>query len=1002
MNNELKEQLKEKLEEIFRFENKELDFGIYRILNYKRKEIKEFIEKELIETIEEQLKLLGEEEKKKLIAKAESFKRKDSVIKYLEAVKKREGEKIKILEELEDVKEYRKIQEGLEKIKVSEDVERAIYNHLINFFSRYYDNGDFISKRRYGRGEKYVVPYDGEETLLYWANKDQYYVKTTEYFRRYTFKATPYKGSLAVNFRVVEAEEEKGNLKSEEKKFFVLSESPFELKKNELDIYFEYRALTEQEKGKFGERAKQGDINKHIIEVLKKKLGKETKTAVLFRGENGIEKHLNKYTKRNTMDYFIHKDLKGFLQRELDFYIKNEVLSFEDLQILEKEEYYDKVRLYLLEARVIRNIALKITEFLAQIENFQKKLWEKKKFVINTDYVITLDKIKEYAGEEFLESILAEILENKEQIKEWKELFRIKVKTKNGLIEKRTLKGKEYKKLPIDTKYFGGEFKWKLIAALSENSDLDAILDGVLIKSENWQALNTVVEKWKEKAKSIYIDPPYNTGSDEFLYKDKYQHSSWLTLMNDRLGLARDFMTNKGVFFSNIDDNEVDNLGILLKIVFGSDKTDKIVWKKASEGRWGKMKNVMTFRKDHEYLMVAYRKEEKLNKILEKPRFVHEYGNPDNDPRGPYKAGSISRKEEASDPKHPNYYTVISPSGKKFTRQWDMSKEEFDRLNKEGRIYWGREGNSVPALKIFLNEERQITPYSILIEKGTNTEAKEEFLDILGSVFESIIDKINPKPSKLIKTLIQLSTYKDSIILDFFAGSGTAAHAVMKLNAEDGGKRKFILVEIADYFDYIVIPRIKKVGYSFKWKEGKPQDTNGLGVFFKYQYLEQYEDSLENVEFGQPQKELREFQDYFVKYMLDFETRNSQTFLNISNVEDPFNYKLRVIENYEPKDVSVDLVETFNYLLGLSVQKIKRFNDNKREYVLVFGEVNDRKVAIVWRPTKNMDFEKDKKIIEEKIREFNPDDIYVNGDCAVKNFRQIENDFKELMFEKVK
>lgn len=232
--------------------------------------------------------------------------------------------------------------------------------------------------------------------------------------------------------------------------------------------------------------------------------------------------------------------------------------------------------------------------------------------------------------------------------------------------------------------------------------------------------------------------------------------------------------------------------------------------------------------------------------------------------------------------------------------------------------------------------------------------------------------------------------------MDFFAGSGTTSHAVMLLNAEDGGKRKFILVEMADYFDDVIIPRIKKVAYSFNWRKGKPQDMDGIGVFFKYQSLEQYEDALENIEFEQ--KTVPEFKDYFVKYMLEFETKKSKTFLNIDELQDPFNYKMWIIEDYQRKNVTVDLVETFNYLLGVEVKKVRVINDNKRKYVFVFGNVNGSNVMIVWRSIKNIDFKKDKEIIEKVKTEFNPDEVYVNGDSGVKGFKHIESEFKSLLW----
>jgi adenine-specific DNA-methyltransferase len=439
------------------------------------------------------------------------------------------------------------------------------------------------------------------------------------------------------------------------------------------------------------------------------------------------------------------------------------------------------------------------------------------------------------------------------------------------------------------------------------------------------------------------------------------------------------------------------------------------------------MKNIKTFRKDHDYVIVAFKNEQLLNKIKEKPQFKYDYNNPDNDPRGPYKAGSISRREEASDPNHPRYYTVISPSGKKFTRQWDISKEEFEILDKDGRIYWGKEGNSVPALKIFLNEEREITPYSILIEKGTNTEAKEEFLNILGDEFENIINKLNPKPEKLITTLGQLATNNESIMLDFFAGSGTTAHSVMKLNNKYGGQRKFILIEMADYFDEVIIPRLKKICYSFNWKDGKPQDAEGISQIIKYHYLEQYEDTLHNIEFPNEEKgqkvlqlfdEDKEVNEYVMKYMLKFETEGSPTLLNLNSFENPFEYKLKIISSLPAeataqaggkgeKLANVDLVETFNYLLGLKISGYRFLNKNAclragthrqgRKYVVVLGERDNRRTAIIWRPTKDIDLKKDKEIIDKVLNGFNPDEIFINGDSFVKGYKLIESEFKILM-----
>ncbi|MBU2578901.1 site-specific DNA-methyltransferase [Patescibacteria group bacterium] len=369
----------------------------------------------------------------------------------------------------------------------------------------------------------------------------------------------------------------------------------------------------------------------------------------------------------------------------------------------------------------------------------------------------------------------------------------------------------------------------------------------LLIEGDNYHALSVLNYTHNKKIDVIYIDPPYNTGNKDFIFndhyvdkEDSYRHSKWLSFMEKRLRLAKNLLKDTGVIFISIDDNEIAPLRLLTDQIFNDGNIDIMVWRKSGDGRDGKMKNTTTFRKDHEYVIVGFKNKRILNKILEKPNFQNVYDNIDNDLRGPYKAGSISRREDASNPKHKNFYTVKSPSGKKFTRQFDIPQEEFELLNKDGRIYWGKNNNSVPAIKIFINEQREITPYSVLLTKGTTTGGKEELRELfnLKDTDEDIFS--NPKPTLLIKTLIQLGSKKESIIVDFMAGSGTTGHAVMKLNKEDGGNRKFILctdnqdnngsgLKIAEDICY---PRIKKVIEGYKNLKG--EKVEGLGGNLKY------------------------------------------------------------------------------------------------------------------------------------------------------------------------
>lgn len=1032
----LKEKLKDELKELFQFESKDLDFGIYRIMNYKRKEIENFIEKELIEEINNQLESVSSEEKKNI---EEQFKEIKQRIKDSFGTGALENGNIKDnFKNTPLYEEYYEIKKQLEEVKISEGLEKEIYNHLINFFSRYYDNGDFINKRRYSKKEKYVIPYNGEEVALYWANKDQYYIKTTEYFRRYTFII---KG-LIVNFRVVEVEEDNGNIKSLEKKFFVLNKEIFNYNKDneELDIYFEYRGLTEEEMDKFkeGKTVYQDTINEEIINILQKKIPDHLVKKIFEKDGNktSIEKNIYAYTRRNTTNYFIHKDLKGFLERELDFYIKNDFLNLDDLQILDDERYFDKLRLYMIEVRAFRHIALKVIEFLAQLEEFQKKIWEKKKFVINTHYVITLDKIEKYAGEKFLESILENILSNKRQLEEWKKLFGSKINHSDELISNNTLEGKEWKKLPIDTKYFNDEFKWKLLVALSEKNDLDGIVDGILIKSENFQALNLLLNKYEGKAQTIYIDPPYNTGSDGFLYKDKYQSSSWISMIENRLDLSKKLMKDDSTIFTSIGDtlkskittNSSSKLQMLLNQIFGEKNFIATFIRKSGVSPKQDSKYIAN---SQDYVLLYGKNSDnvKLNK-KEANNLRLQYTDEYFEKRGHFDINQLDRgsikysesydypiimeKGEIAEVINGNTYQKITlperieiwPGGDKNDKKWSFrwSKDKFKWGIENGFIVF-RKGKD-NSWKVFYKEYELVdnkdnprnreNPYDSLILKFTNEAGSGEISNLFGSrIFEY------PKPSELIKYLVGMSTGHSDYIIDFFSGSGTTAQAVMELNKEDSGSRKFILVEMEDYFYNIIIPRIKKVAYSINWKDGKPQNMNGLGVLFKYHILEQYEDALENIEFEEPQKTLYNLSDYFVKYMLDWETKNSNTFLNLNRLKDPFNYELKIMESYQPKNVNVDVVETFNYLLGCNISRYQVLEDINRKYIFVFGARKGKRLTIVWRSLKDIDLSRDKEVINNQLKDFNPDEIYINGDALVNGFKAIEPLFKTLMFEQV-
>ena len=242
-------------------------------------------------------------------------------------------------------------------------------------------------------------------------------------------------------------------------------------------------------------------------------------------------------------------------------------------------------------------------------------------------------------------------------------------------------------------------------------------------------------------------------------------------------------------------------------------------------------------------------------------------------------------------------------------------------------------------------------------------------------------------------------------ILDCFAGSGTTGHAVIKLNREDGGDRRYILVEMGEYFDSVLKPRIMKVIYSKEWRDGKPVSREGTSHLFKYVKLESYEDALNNVAFthGREGQEALELygDDYLLRYMLDFETRGSETLLNVEKLASPFRYTLRLREGGETRSVPVDLPETFAYLLGLRVRTRRVHEDDGRRYLVYRGHTPGRgEVAVIWRDTEGWgeeDYARDAAFVTETGMAEGAEEVFVNGDSLVPSARSLDGVFKRRM-----
>ncbi len=970
------DRLRRLLGELFQFNNEDLDFGIYRIMNHKRKEISKFLNEDLLPQVRE---AFGEYE----AGEANQIREQMSEIEQTAA---------KFNADPEENDDYRELKGRLAETKDLAVLESEVYSDLYAFFRRYYKDGDFLSLRRYKPGV-YAVPYEGEEVKLYWANADQYYVKTTENFRIYRFDL---EGVGQVNFDLVAAATERDNNKpasGKERRFVLREEDPVEEADGELHIYFEYRPHPDT----------QEDLRKQACDSIFGYISGEWKIGLADlkptpsnKKRTLLEKHLAEYTARNTFDYFIHKDLGGFLRQELDFFLKSEVLHIDDLDTRNER----RVEQYISKLKVIKRIGYKIIAFLAQIEDFQKKLFLKKKFVVSSDYCLTLDNIPK--------DLFAEIVANDAQYEEWERLFSISeipINLENGGAGG-TQRSREWLEnnahLVLDTKFFDEDFKDQLLASVE---DLDKKTNGLLINSENLQALNLLQTRYREQVKCIYIDPPYNTGKDEFLYKDNYQHSSWLAMMEDRLGLARRLLKEDGTHFSSIDHNEIDNLKGLFDATFLRANFEGLIsWRRRHNQPNDKTKMIgmvseyiLAYAKD----TVAYKKAGVGTLDL-----TAKFSNPDNDPRGnwaskPWKVGS----GQSGSP-----YSITTPTGKIYEDEWMGDRNTYERLLAEKKIYFPSDGNGSPRKKYFefeRQEEGQMaTNWWEHTVFGHNQGANATMTSLFGTknVFS------NPKPVDLLRGIVQVANAQNSLVMDYFAGSGTTGHAVINLNREDGGSRKYILVEMGKYFDTVLKPRIQKAIYSKDWKDGKPVSREGTSHIFKYMTLESYEDTLNNLSLRRTDMQdsliesnpaLRE--EYVLSYMLDLETKGSPSLLNFDSLKDPSSYKLNITRGDETRPESVDLVETFNYLLGIIVSCT--YSSDGYRVVEGMSPAGER-VLVIWRNTREKSNEDLGAFFEEQgYVGAGFDHIYANGDntLALKagdsKVHLIEEEFRRLIFE---
>lgn len=981
----------------------ELDFGIYRIMAQKKAEIEAFFglndesdENALCRKIE---KLLAEQQGASVDVKEIKKQLEDRIRMY-----KEDGDTMEQINKKPKIVELRR---QLEDCGDPTVMLPRVLTALNDFFSRYYDNGDFISQRRYANGDDatYLVPYNGEEVKLHWANYDQYYIKTSEAFKNYRFKLN---NGKEVEFTLKNAAQLKNNEKEQKdwaRKFKLwngVSEPdeesvpdfvPVQIEEDGvLHIYFTYELMPK--KGN-----EQKALNNTTFETIASIINEQyinDYAGLLLKPVGGdteeLRRHINRYTAKNSSDYFIHKNLGDFFRRELDFFLKNEVMNISDLD-------YNNLRRTLGEAKTIKAVGEEIIQMLAGLEDFQKKLWLKKKFVVQSDYCITLDCLIEKCPE-----LLAEICANDRQREEWVRLFAInEIEGLMGvggysepLTEEFLLQNQH---LVLDTAFFSTDFKQRLISSIE---NIDAKCDGLLINSENFQAMELLQEKYQEKVKCVYIDPPYNIDGDGFVYKDNFRDSTWLSMMNERLSIGKNLMSQDSPIFISIDDTEQSNIKSLCDSNYGNENFyAQVIWQKRTspDARYN-------LGAAHDFITVYAKDKESfkgsINKLELSEERASQYKNPDNDPRGDW--ASVDITGQTGHATEGQFYKITTPGGKEMYppkgRCWALAESTFKDLVADNRIWFGEDGNARPRQKKFLTESEGANLWTWWpnSEVGHNQEATKELVALFGDsdVFT------NPKPVRLIKRILTLASKDNGVILDYFAGSGTTGDATINLNREnEASKRKYILCEMGQYFNTVTKPRIQKVIYSKDWKDGKPVSREGSSHCFKYLRLEQYEDTLNNL-YHEPKDGNGWFEEKLaadtIGYVMDMQSQ--QNWMHTDWMANPFDVKMQITRGNEKTEQTIDVVETFNYLIGLNVEKLQWPEAGMQ--VVIGVTRKGKRTMVIWRNTTLITDEQVKKYLDSvDCKPFKQ--IYLNGETTLGiildgKLRQTETEFEYRMF----
>ena len=721
------------------------------------------------------------------------------------------------------------------------DFRQELFDKLYSFFSRYFtESGSIYFNSTPFHNNIYEKVYtDEKDVILFWKTQMLYYVKTDRIFR-----------SLPIEF--------------DEFKFYFDASKIENKKANEKrSLIYELKEIKEDKTIVFNVYySEKGRVTK-IEEILKK-----LKKKQININEETLNRAFRIFEKQSEVDFFINKNAKAFLQEQFKLWI------YQYFWEGAKEWNADRVN----QLQILKDIAFKIIDFIAQFEDELVKIWNKPKFVKNSNYVITLDRITD-------KKLIEKIKKHKnyqQQVKEWEEL---------GI-------DKDNPKVPIDTKYF----KDLELEILFLFDDLDKSLDGWLIKSENYQALNTILPKFKEKVQTIYIDPPFNLdSSDQFLYRTNYKDANWATLLENRLKLAKEWLNKKGSIFVRCDYNGNWIIRPIMNDIFDGNYKNEIVLSKSAK----LTEKINKYHSAHDSLFFFTKSDdynfEPATRKREEPKWRSMHLPGIRWSPIPNEYVKLFSKENIKE-KNGKYVTrariilgkeMLPPEG----RHWALSQESIFELEKESKIKLSNKGE----------------PQT---EEAETQKLTDNWTDWVG--YSSIWGFVTENNEKVIERVIKTSSFReDDLILDFFLGSGTTTAVAHKLG------RKWIGVEMGEHFYTVVLPRMKKVlAYDKSGISKEVKEYKG-GGFFKYYELEQYEEALANCKYEDgdlfnapgrsPYQEYVFLKDEKMLKALEIDYENNKVKVDLTKLYQDLSSSL---------GTSIDIAETLSNLTGKWIKKI--------------------------------------------------------------------------------